>query len=70
MQSEHHESTGSRFSTGMLVIVLLSLGAAAYFVFFQQIWEVSNIFLILLLLACPLMHLLMHGGHGEHLEDQ
>jgi hypothetical protein len=27
---------------------------------------VGNWLLIALLLACPLMHLFMHGGHGSH----
>ena len=66
MRSEHHESTGSNFSPGMLMIVLLSLGVAAYFFFFQGTFDSSTGLLVLLLLACPLMHMFMHRGHGGH----
>ena len=43
--------------------------AAATLVFF--LWEEHQAHLLgalpfLLLLACPLVHLLMHGGHGGH----
>jgi len=66
MKTEHDESTGSNFSPGILVIILFGLGAAAYSFFFQRTWDSSNVLLILLLLACPLMHLFMHRGHGGH----
>lgn len=66
MRSEHHESAGSNFSPGMLVILVLSLGVAVYFFLFQGTFDSSNILLVLLLLACPLMHMFMHRGHGGH----
>ena len=66
MRSEHHESTGSNFGPGMLVILLLSLGVSAYFFFVQKTFDSSNVLLVLLLLACPLMHMFMHRGHGGH----
>ena len=63
MKTEHHESTGRNLSPSMLVILVLSLGVAAYFFFFQKAFDSNNALLILLLLACPLMHLFMHRGH-------
>lgn len=43
--------------------VLLASGAAAVFLFGVP---VSKLLLMLLLLACPLSHLLLgHGGHGH-----
>ena len=66
MRSEHHESVGSNLSPGILVIFLLSLGAAAYFFFFQKTLDSSTGLLVLLLLACPLMHMFMHRGHSGH----
>lgn len=50
----------------MLVIMFLTLGVAAYFLLFQRTVDPSMGLLILLLLACPLMHLFMHRGHGGH----
>lgn len=66
MKTEHHESTGRNFSPSMLVIMFLTLGVAAYFLLFQRTVDPSMGLLILLLLACPLMHLFMHRGHGGH----
>ena len=66
MKTEHHESTGSNFSPGILVILAISLGVGAYFFFIQKTFDSNNVLLVLLLLACPLMHMFMHRGHGGH----
>jgi len=51
---------GSRYSIGLLV-----LGAvAAYFLLSEHRAHIFGALPFLLLLACPLMHLFMHGGHG------
>ena len=53
---------GSRYSIGLLV-----LGAvAAYFLLTEHRAHFLGALPFLLLLACPLMHLFMHGGHGGH----
>lgn len=66
MKTEHHESTGSNFSPGLLVILVLGFAVGAYFLLFQGTLDLSMGLLILLLLACPLMHLFMHNGHRGH----
>ena len=52
----------SRYAIGLLV-----LGAvAAYFLFSEHRTHFFGALPFLLLLACPLMHMFMHGGHGGH----
>ena len=52
----------SRYAIGLLV-----MGAvAAYFLLSEHRAHFFGALPFLLLLACPLMHVFMHGGHGEH----
>jgi hypothetical protein len=53
---------GSRDSIGLLVLG----GIAAYFLLTEHLAHVIGVLPYLLLLACPLMHLFMHHGHGHH----
>ena len=53
---------GSRYSIGLIVI-----GAVAgYFLLTEHLAHVFGALPFLLLLACPLMHVFMHRGHGGH----
>ena len=53
---------GSRYSIG-----LIALGAiAGYFLLTEHRAHFFAALPFLLLLACPLMHMFMHGGHGGH----
>jgi hypothetical protein len=48
-----------------ILLLLAAVAVAAYLV----IWHGAHLAAalpILLLLACPLLHLFMHGGHGGH----
>ena len=57
---------GSRYAIGLLV-----LGAiAAYFLLTEHRAHFFDALPLLLLLACPLMHVFMHGGHGGHAGNQ
>ena len=52
----------SRYAIGLLV-----LGAiAAYFLLSEHRAHFFGALPFLLLLACPLMHVFMHGGHSGH----
>ena len=52
----------SRYAIGLLV-----LGAvAAYFLLSEHRAHFFGALPFLLLPACPLMHMFMHGGHGRH----
>ena len=52
--------------TGVVFIVFLAI--AAFFLFTEHRAHLFGILPYLLLLACPLLHWLMHGGHGGHNE--
>lgn len=41
------------------------LVVAAFFLFTEHTAHVFGVLPYLLILACPLMHLFMHGGHGS-----
>lgn len=52
----------SRYAIGLLV-----LGAiAAYFLLSEHRAHFLGALPLLLLLSCPLMHVFMHHGHGDH----
>ena len=53
---------GSRISIGLIVMG----GVAAYFLFAEHRAHLFGALPYLLLLACPLMHVFMHRGHGSH----
>ena len=65
-QHDGHESPprfwSSRYAIGLVVIG----GVAAYFLLTEHLADVVGALRCLLLLACPLMHIFMHGGHGGH----
>ncbi len=52
----------SRYAIGLLVMGAI----AAYFLLNEHRAHVFGALPFLLLLACPLMHLFMHRGHGGH----
>jgi hypothetical protein len=52
----------SRYAIGLVVIG----GIAGYFLLTEHLAHVVGALPYLLLLACPLMHVFMHRGHGSH----
>ena len=63
-----HETTKVPFWKSRYAIGLLVMGAVAgYFPWVEHQAHLLGALPYLLLLACPLMHVLMHrGGHGHH----
>ncbi|MGE0559753.1 MAG: DUF2933 domain-containing protein [Burkholderiales bacterium] len=58
----------SRFNAGLLAVIAV----IAYFLLSEHKAHFINYLPYLLLLACPLLHLFMHGGahsHGGHSAD-
>lgn len=53
---------GSRYSIGLIVMGAI----AAYFLLTEHREHFFGALPFLLLLACPLMHIFMHRGHGGH----
>ena len=52
----------SRYAVGLLVMGAI----ATYFLLSEHRAHFFGALPFLLLLACPLMHVFMHGGHGGH----
>ncbi len=47
-------------------LVVVGLVAVAYWLFTYHHEHLLGWLPYLILLACPLMHIFMHGGHGSH----
>lgn len=58
-------STPTRPFVRRVVLVVL-LAIAAFYLWSEHRAHVFGALPYLLLLACPLMHLFHHGGHGHH----
>lgn len=69
MNTAHHQGdeTPPAFWRSKHAIGLLVIGAvAAYYLLTGHLAHVMGALPYLLLLACPVMHLFMHRGHGHH----
>ena len=69
MNHDHssRDSEPKPFWSSRYVIGLLIMGAiATYFLLSEHRAHFFGALPFLLLLACPLMHVFMHGGHGGH----
>jgi len=66
---EHDEHAGHdthRAPQGYNWILIAFLAIAAFYLFTEHRAHLFGALPFLLLLACPLMHLFMHHGHGAH----
>ena len=62
----HHSRTGWRWRSPAGIALLAFLGIIAFFLITEHWAHLIPVLPWLLLLACPLIHLFMHGGHGGH----
>lgn len=62
----HNEHTAGNGPGLRDVILWVFLGIILFFLLTEHRAHVFGVLPYLLLLACPLMHLFMHGGHGGH----
>jgi len=53
-----------RSTTGMVFIAFLAI--AAFFLITEHTAHLFGVLPYVLLLLCPLLHLFMHRGHGDH----
>lgn len=58
------EGISLRYRVGLVLAGFLVIAGALLFTEHQA--HVLGLLVWLPLLACPLMHLFMHGGHGDH----
>jgi hypothetical protein len=63
MQHEPHIPLSRRRSG---IVLLGFLAVATFYLLTEHTAHVFGVLPYLLLLACPLMHLFMHHGHGGH----
>ena len=63
----HHDTEPPPFWPSRYAIGLVVMGAiAAYFLLTEHRAHFLGALPLLLLLSCPLMHVFMHHGHGDH----
>jgi len=63
---EHTEQDGNGWSSRATLAFAVFAIIGGYFLFAEHRAHVIPYLPWLILLACPLMHLFMHGGHGGH----
>lgn len=62
----HHDSSGGSFLTSRGGLVLVAfLAIAGFYLITEHTAHVFGVLPFLLLAACPLLHMFMHGGHGD-----
>lgn len=64
-----HRQSGHGVPKQKLVLIGF-LAIAGFFLFTEHRAHLFGFLPYLLLLACPLMHLFHHGGHGNHQHDK
>lgn len=67
---EHHqhqiETNENSWTTRYRWVTYIGLGILGYFLLIEHREHVIPLLPYLLLLACPFMHMFMHGGHDGH----
>lgn len=66
MNGDVNDQGPHSMNISMVIMMFCCLALIAVFFFLQPGASGWGIFLFPLLLACPLMHLFMHRGHGGH----
>ena len=66
-KQQSQTSAWLRSRTGL--VLLAFLGIAAFFIVTEHRAHLFGVLPFLLLLLCPLLHWLMHGGHGGHADN-
>ena len=62
----HNSRTAWRWRSPSGIALLVFLGIATFFLVTEHWAHLIPVLPWLLLLACPFLHLFMHGGHGGH----
>lgn len=65
---QHHELQGEQpwWKTPFGIACIFFFVVAGYFLFMEHRAHIGDNWIWLILLACPLMHIFHHGGHGGH----
>ncbi len=68
-QTQHHHSAepqGSFWTSRAFLVCAALLVIAGFLLWTEHLAHALGYLPFLLILACPLMHIFMHGGHGGH----
>lgn len=75
--SEHHhepqntkDENRSLWATPAGLVFVALLGIGGFFLYTEHRAHLFGALPFLLILACPLLHIFMHGGHGGHGGDK
>ena len=66
MEHEHQTRGPDTLKSNAKWVLLGFLAIAGFFLLTEHRAHVLGVLPFLLLLACPLMHIFMHRGHGHH----
>ena len=74
MQHSHHENaegdnSGSWLFSRTGIATLVAVSVLGFLIYEGHGAHLLGYAPFLLILACPLMHIFMHGGHGHHQAD-
>jgi hypothetical protein len=70
MEHQHGSDGGGWFKPKAQWVLLAFLAIGGFFLFTEHRAHFLGFLPFLILLACPLLHVFMHGGHGDHAQDQ
>ncbi|HKZ78268.1 MAG TPA: DUF2933 domain-containing protein [Pyrinomonadaceae bacterium] len=69
MNHEDTSETGNWLGSRRGIVLLVFLAIIGFFLFTEHRAHLFGILPYLLLLACPLVHMFMHGGHAKRGND-
>lgn len=69
-QRDSHGNGSSWFKPRAQWVLLAFLAIAGFFLFTEHRAHLLGLLPFLFLLACPLLHVFMHGGRGNHGQHQ
>lgn len=68
--SQPDSEDGRRKSRAASIVLWSLLAIAAFYLIAEHRAHVLGWLPWLLVLACPLLHIFLHGGHGRHVDGQ
>ena len=66
MHTQDEPAKGTFWTSRNGIALLAFLAIAGFYLIAEHTAHVFGALPYLLLLACPLLHVFMHGGHGDH----
>ena len=70
MNHEQASGIGNWLGSRTGIVLLVFLAIIGFFLFTEHRAHLLAILPYILLLACPFMHMFMHGGHRKHGNDR